>query len=46
MQHLSHRIVGEHENADYVHQHGFFVGNHHFDIRELLDYLKRTLDSI
>ena len=30
-------------NADYVDAHGFFVGNHQFDIRDRLDYLHDVL---
>lgn len=43
IRHLEHRVVGEHKNADYVHDHGFFIGNHHVDIRKNLDYLKSLL---
>ena len=32
-------------NADFVDARGFFVGNHQFDIRRQLDYLKETLDA-
>jgi CDP-6-deoxy-D-xylo-4-hexulose-3-dehydrase len=31
------------KNADYLDQNGFFVGNHHFDIKDRLDYLKDVL---
>lgn len=41
--HLNHRIIGEHANSQYVHDLGFFVGNHHFDISHYLDYLKNAL---
>jgi CDP-6-deoxy-D-xylo-4-hexulose-3-dehydrase len=43
IRHLAHRVVGEHINADHVHDHGFFIGNHHVDIRKNLDYLKSLL---
>lgn len=42
---LNHRIVGNHRNAEYVHERGFFVGNHHFDIRNFLNRLKETLSN-
>ena len=32
-------LSGEMKNADYIDSHGFFVGNHQFDIREKIDYL-------
>lgn len=38
-------IPNELPNADFVDARGFFVGNHQFDIRPQLDYLKKTLDS-
>lgn len=46
LKHLNYRVVGEHHVADDVHDHGFFVGNHHYDISDKLDYLKDVLDSI
>lgn len=30
-------------NADYIDRHGFFVGNHHYDIRRELEYLRTTM---
>lgn len=32
--------------ADYVDAFGFFVGNHQFDIKDKLDYLKTVLAKI
>ena len=32
-------------NAERVHNYGFFIGNHHYDIREKIDYLKLTIDK-
>jgi len=46
VKHLDHRIVGKHPNAQYVHENGFFVGNHPFDIRDDLDYLKHVLLNV
>lgn len=31
--HLNHSIAGRLDIADYVHENGFFFGNHHFDIQ-------------
>ncbi len=45
IQYLNYRIVGTHDDAEYVHEKGFFVGNHHFDIRKFLDRLKETVNS-
>ncbi|HLB43324.1 MAG TPA: DegT/DnrJ/EryC1/StrS family aminotransferase [Gammaproteobacteria bacterium] len=43
IKYLNYRIVGRHDHAEYIHERGFFVGNHHFDIRRFLDRLKETL---
>lgn len=45
MVHLNHRIVGEHPQVNFLDTRGFFVGNHHFDIKDKIDYLKKTIDS-
>ena len=39
-------IAGDLKNADYIDQYGFFIGNHQFDIKDKLDYLKQTLDIL
>lgn len=44
LNYLTHRIYGEHKNSQYIHDNGFFVGNHHFDIRNFLDNLKEALN--
>lgn len=46
LSYLDHRIVGTHPVANEVHEQGFFVGNHHYDIRDKLDYLKSVLDNL
>jgi len=33
-------------NVDYVHENGFFVGNHSFDLKKELTFFKNTLDKI
>lgn len=33
-------------NADFVDRRGFFVGNHQFDIRDRIDYLKDVLEEV
>lgn len=40
---LNHRVVGKHANANRVHDHGFFVGNHGFDLGERIDRLGEVL---
>ncbi|MBR1946061.1 MAG: pyridoxamine 5-phosphate oxidase, partial [Alphaproteobacteria bacterium] len=46
VRYFDHEISGELKNADYIDEHGFFVGNHQFDIRDKIDYLKQTLDNV
>lgn len=46
IQHLNHRIVGDHRCAQRVHDKGFFVGNHQFDICDKLDHFKTVIDTL
>lgn len=39
-------ISGELVAADYIHDNGFFVGNHSIDMREQIDYLNGVLKEI
>jgi len=34
------------ENAEYIDQNGFFVGNHHYDLKENIEFLKNILSEI
>ncbi len=43
---FDYEICGSLDNADYIDKHGFFIGNHQFDIKDKLDYLKEVLDKI
>ena len=43
---FDYEICGSLENADYIDKHGFFIGNHQFDIKDKLDYLKEILNKI
>ena len=43
VKYLDHRVQGEHPNANYVHDNGFFIGNHHHDIRKNLDEVFNAL---
>ncbi|QQS43157.1 MAG: DegT/DnrJ/EryC1/StrS family aminotransferase [Acidobacteriota bacterium] len=42
---LEHRIAGSLENAEWLDESGFFVGNHHFDIRDKIDHLAKVLSE-
>ena len=43
---FDYEILGDLPNSDYVYKNGFFVGNHQFDIKDKLDYLKRILNNV
>lgn len=43
---FDYEIQGNLPNSDYVDKNGFFVGNHQFDIKDKLDYLKEVLREI
>lgn len=46
LKHLNHRIVGAHNNAQQVHESGFFIGNHHYDINLELTMICELLDTL
>lgn len=39
-------VSGTLANADYIHENGFFAGNHSVDMRSQIDYLKKVLDGV
>ena len=43
---FDYEIQGNLLNADYIDRNGFFVGNHQFDIKDKLDYLKKVLQHV
>lgn len=46
LQYLDHSISGALENADYIHENGFFVGNHSMKMGENINYLIDTLKTV
>lgn len=40
---FKYEIFGDLRNADYIDKNGFFVGNHQFDIKDKIQYLKDVL---
>lgn len=46
IEHMNHTIYGSLDNADYIHENGFFVGNHscsnRHQIKDLYDILKES----
>lgn len=43
---FDYEIQGNLKNADYIDKNGFFIGNHQFDIKDKLDYLKEVLSIV
>lgn len=43
---LNASISGELSNADYIHENGFFVGNHSTKMEDEIDYLKQVLAEV
>lgn len=46
IKHFDFELVGEMTNANLAHDHGFFVGNHPFDLSERIEGLYRVLDKV
>lgn len=46
MKHLDHRVSGSSEVADSIHENGFFIGNHHVDIRSELNAFVAILERL
>ena len=44
MRYLDHRIAVPCDHADWIHHHGFFIGNHHFDMTSKLSAIRELLD--
>ena len=46
IKYFDYEIFGELKNAKYMHENGFFVGNHHIDIKAQIATLARILNSV
>ena len=44
LQYMDYSIYGELKHADYIHENGFFTGNHSSCMREQIDYLASVLN--
>jgi CDP-6-deoxy-D-xylo-4-hexulose-3-dehydrase len=42
LRYFNYELFGEMQNAEYIDKNGFFVGNHHFDIGDKIDYLEHV----
>ena len=41
--HLNYRIAGQQTQANHIHDHGFFIGNHPFSLRQEIDRMVNVL---
>ena len=46
LQYLDYSISGDLKNADYIHENGFFVGNHSVDMANKIEFLINVLKSV
>jgi CDP-6-deoxy-D-xylo-4-hexulose-3-dehydrase len=46
LKYFNYELYGEMTNAEYIDKNGFFVGNHHFDIRDKINYLNEILKKL
>ena len=45
IKHYDYATLGDLPNANYVHDQGFFVGNHPFDLTEQIEKLRSVVDA-
>ena len=45
IKHLEHASIPELPGANLIHDHGLFVGNHHFNLKKEIDYLLEVLSN-
>ncbi len=46
MKYFDYEIFGELQNTKIVHNNGFFVGNHQFDIGEQIDLFRKVVNKL
>jgi CDP-6-deoxy-D-xylo-4-hexulose-3-dehydrase len=46
LKYFDYELYGEMTNAEYIDKNGFFIGNHHFDIRDKVGYLNEVFGEI
>ena len=46
IQYMPHTVYGDLREANWIHDNGLFVGNHHYDIGDELVRLKRIVDRV
>ncbi|MBU93376.1 MAG: pyridoxamine 5-phosphate oxidase [Chloroflexi bacterium] len=46
LKYFDYEVHGDPKNAEYVDKNGIFIGNHHYDLSEELDYLNKIIKNI
>lgn len=46
LKYYNYEIHGKVKNAEYLDQNGFFVGNHHYDLTDQIEYLHKILNNL
>ena len=46
LQYFDYEVHGKHKNAENIDKNGFFLGNHHVDLRKEIDYFGQVLERI
>jgi len=46
IEHMPHTVFGDLPVANWIHDNGLFVGNHHYDITAELEHLKQVVDRL
>jgi dTDP-4-amino-4,6-dideoxygalactose transaminase len=46
IRHMPHSVYGDLSAANRIHDHGLFVGNHHYDISAELEYMKKVIQRL
>ena len=46
LKYFDYEVHGDSKNAEYLDKNGLFIGNHHYDLSEELDYLNKIIKNI
>ncbi len=46
IKYIDYEIYGDLDNADFIHENGIFIGNHHLDLEQGFKELRKTLEKV
>jgi CDP-6-deoxy-D-xylo-4-hexulose-3-dehydrase len=46
IRHMPHVVHGDLQEANWIHDNGLFIGNHHYDIPAELEHVKTVIDGL